>query len=213
GWRPELDEAFARAAPAGAAPMRVILAERGAWLVTDGQEELTAVVPGRLRHRSAARDLPVVGDWVAVRRAAGGATTIEAVVPRLSELARRDPDQKSEQVLVANVDRALVVMGLDGDFNLRRLERFLALLGGAGVAPAVVLSKADLAGEATAAERRREVEEAAPGVQVLATNLLDAGARDQVEPLLSPAATAVLPGPPGAALLPYTTLFRVFFYF
>jgi len=59
-------------------------------------------------------------------------------------LARRDPDGSRAQVLVANVDTALVVMGLDGDYNLRRLERYLELIAAAGVRAAVILSKADL---------------------------------------------------------------------
>jgi len=195
GWRPELDAALAGLAEPGLAAARVVSADRRGVRTGDGETEATAVVPGRMRHRTRSRDLPVVGDWVAVRPS-GDAVVIEAVLPRHSELARRDPDQRSEQVLVANVDLALLVTGLDGDFNLRRLERYLTLVRAAGVAPVVVLSKADLAGEV--AERVAEVEVAFPGVPVLALDLLAPGSARALEPHLPPGRTAVLLGSSGA---------------
>ncbi len=183
GWRPE----WAAAIGDGQAPARVVLAERGAYLVSDGERELTAVVPGRVRHRAARGELPVVGDWVALRD-----DVIESVLPRATALARRDPDGARAQVLVANVDRALVVMGLDGDYNLRRLERYLAMVSAGGVRPAVVLSKADLVAPG---DRLAEVAAAAPGIAVVAADL-----RSQpraVAPLLAAPETAVLLGSSG----------------
>jgi ribosome biogenesis GTPase / thiamine phosphate phosphatase len=195
GWRPELAAALAALPDPGLAAQRVVSADRRGVRTSDGAAEVAAVVPGKLRHRARSRDLPVVGDWVAVRRE-GGAVVIVAVLPRRSELARRDPDQRSEQVLAANVDLAVLVMGLDGDFNLRRLERYVALVRSAAVTPVVVLSKADLTSEAAA--RTSEVEAAFPGVPVLALALLAPGAERAIEPLLPPGATAVLLGSSGA---------------
>jgi len=184
GWRPE----WAAALAPGLAPARVVLAERGAYQVSDGERELTAVVPGRMRHRAARGELPVVGDWVALRE-----EVIEAVLPRATVLARRDPDGARAQVLVANVDRALLVMGLDGDYNLRRLARYLAMVTAGGVHAAVVLSKADLA---SPAERLGEVAAAAPGVAVVAADLRSQSSA--VGSLLAPRETAVLLGSSGA---------------
>ncbi|HKE19436.1 MAG TPA: ribosome small subunit-dependent GTPase A [Kofleriaceae bacterium] len=195
GWRPELAAALAALPGPGLAPQRVVSADRRGVRTSDGAAEMSAVVPGRLRHRARSRDLPVVGDWVAVRPDPG-TVVIEAVLPRRTELARRDPDQRSEQVLAANVDTAVLVMGLDGDFNLRRLERYIALVRAASVTPVVVLSKADLCLEAPA--RAAEVEAAFPGVPVAALALLDAGAERPLQPLLAPGATAVLLGSSGA---------------
>ncbi len=184
GWRPELGSSLGGDLRAA----RVVLAERGAYRVSDGEHEWTAVVPGRVRHRAARGALPVVGDWVALRD-----DVIEAVLPRATVLARRDPDGARAQVLVANVDRALVVMGLDGDFNLRRLERYLALVAGAGVRPAVILSKADLFDPAA---RIAEVAAAAPGVPVLAADLRSTS--PAIAALLEARETAVLLGSSGA---------------
>lgn len=184
GWRPEL----AAALGGGVAPARVVLAERGVWRVSDGERETIAVVSGRVRHRAARGELPVVGDWVALR-----GDLIESVLPRSTVLARRDPDGARAQVLVANVERALVVMGLDGDFNLRRLERYLAMVTAAGVRPAVVLSKADLFAPG---DRLAEVAGAAPGVTVVAADLR--GPPDAIAAMLAARETAVLLGSSGA---------------
>jgi ribosome biogenesis GTPase len=184
GWRPE----WAAALEGGLVPARVVLAERGAYQVSDGERERTAVVAGRFRHRAARGELPVVGDWVGLH-----GDVIEAVLPRATVLARRDPDGARAQVLVANVDRALVVMGLDGDYNLRRLERYLTMVSAGGLRPSVVLSKADLV---EPGERLAEVAAAASGVAVMAADLrVDAGA---VLALLAPRETAVLLGSSGA---------------
>lgn len=197
GWRPALGAALAVLDDPGLEAQRVVSTDRRGVRTSDGEVEVAAVVPGRLRHRIASRELPVVGDWVAVR-AAGGPTSpvvIEAVLPRRGALSRRDPDQRSEQVLVANTDLALLVMGLDGDYNLRRLERYLALVRAADVSPAIVLSKLDLA--ADAAEKRAAAMAAAPGVTVLALSLLEEGAAAAVADLLRPGDTAVLLGSSG----------------
>lgn len=196
GWTPSLAAALEALGDPGLLAMRVFLSERGAYRVSDGDEEIGATLPGRMRHRAAARDLPAVGDWVAVR-CGSSANQIEVVLPRTSLLARRDPDQKSEQVLVANVDRALLVMGLDHDFNVRRLERYLTLVAAAGVAPVIVLSKADL-DPAAASARRDEVAAAASGAPVVTANLLEPGAHAAVAAELAPRTTAVLLGSSGA---------------
>ena len=187
GWGPELADALA-AGDAGLAAARVMLVERGAYLVGDGEVEAPAVVTGRLRHRARRGELPVVGDWVGVQDGA-----IKLVLPRRTVLARRDPDGTRAQVLVANVDLALVVMGLDGDYNLRRLERYLTLVAAAGVRAGVILSKADLH---PPGERVAEVAIAAPGLPLIAADLTrDTGAIDR---LLVPRETVVLLGSSGA---------------
>ena len=182
---------------------RRVVADAGvAYRVAGGDEESIAVLPGRLRRERGER--PVVGDWVAVRATDPGEAAIEALLPRTTALSRRDPDQKSEQVLVANVDRALLVSGLDLDFNQRRLERYLTLVRASEVAASVVLSKADLAagGEAAAERVRAEVVAAVdPEVPVLAVSLLSDAGIAAVRALLAPGETAVLLGSSGVGKL------------
>jgi ribosome biogenesis GTPase len=104
--------------------------------------ECEAAPAGRLRWGD---DLPVVGDWVAARQIEPGLALIEGVLARQTRFSRRRAGSGiTEQVIAANVDLAVVVCGLDGDFNLRRLERYLTLVRQSGAGAIVVLNKADL---------------------------------------------------------------------
>lgn len=173
---------------------RVCLEHRPIYAVDLGDARVEALLPGRQK-RAGAAEQPVVGDWVALR-VEGRRPTIEAVLPRRTKLSRRAAGPREvEQVLVANVDTALVLMGLDGDYNPRRLERYLAIASAGGVGAVVTLSKADLCPDAAA--RRAEVEAVARGAPVLALSLLEPGSGDALAPWLAPARTLVLLGSSG----------------
>jgi len=85
----------------------------------------------------------IVGDWVIAASDAHGEWWISGRLTPYTEFHRIDPSG-ARQALVTNIDSALLLMGIDGDFNLRRLERYIALAKSAGVLPVVVLTKADL---------------------------------------------------------------------
>jgi ribosome biogenesis GTPase / thiamine phosphate phosphatase len=158
GYTSTWEAAFAALAAPELRPARVVL-EHGKFLrVHDGQSEHLAVPSGRLRHEAASSaELPTVGDWVAVEGSAEAALAapaseallpIRAVLPRQSRFSRRRVGNRDEeQVVAANVDLVLLMMGLDSDFNLRRLERFLSLVLASGARPVVVLNKADSAAD------------------------------------------------------------------
>lgn len=116
-------------------------------LLLEGEIEVTT--SGRLKHQASSRSaLPAVGDWVVVRRREGKPDSgdIVAVLPRQSWFSRKTAGHLTdEQVVAANVDVAFIVMGLDGDFSLRRLERYLLLARESGAMPVVLLTKTDLA--------------------------------------------------------------------
>ena len=109
--------------------------------------EVEAVAAGRLKHQAADRaELPAVGDWVAVRkRPDEDRGSIQAVLPRRSWFSRRAAGNVTgEQVVAANVDVVFIVMGLDADFNVRRLERYLLLARESGATPVILLTKPDV---------------------------------------------------------------------
>jgi len=175
GWTPAFQEALSAARAASSsnslsadlAPGRVILHQRELLALATATGETEAVVAGRLLHRAAGpADLPTAGDWVAYRPGPPP-VRIEAVLPRRSRLTRKAAGRRTdEQVVAANVDVALIVMGLDGDYNPRRLERFLVLAWDSGATPVVVLHKADLLSPEEAQARRTEIESQALGVPV-----------------------------------------------
>src|SRR4029450_744269 len=95
---------------------------------------------------AARADFPAVGDWVAVERPVdGGDARIRAVLPRFTRFSRRAAgDPTEEQIVAANIDTVFLVSGLDGDFNPRRIERYLVVAWESGATPVIVLNKADL---------------------------------------------------------------------
>jgi ribosome biogenesis GTPase / thiamine phosphate phosphatase len=148
GWNARLDAAFAPHAAERLVPGRIVLEHTHIYRVMTAEGEMLARVSGRLRHRAFARvDFPAVGDWVAVAPATqGGDPRILAVLPRRSRFSRRAAgDVTEEQVVAANIDTVFLVAGLDGDFNPRRIERYLLVAFESGASPVIVLNKADVA--------------------------------------------------------------------
>ena len=152
---------------------------------------------GRFRHRALGpADYPAVGDWTAVKPGRGGGALIEAVLPRRSAFVRKAAGEITEaQVVAANVDTVFLVSGLDGDFNLRRIERYLTTAWTSGAAPVVVLNKADLRPDLESFVRAAA--EVAAGVPVVAVSALTADGLAGIEPYLAPGRTVALLGSSG----------------
>ncbi len=202
GWTPGLDEGFAGYRALGLMPARVTAEHRGAYSVRtirpDGPAEGLAVVSGRFRHDAAGpADFPAVGDWVAIDgSAADDAATIHASLPRRTAFSRLAAGLRTEaQVVAANVDVVFVAMGLDGDFNLRRLERYLAVAWGSGASPVVLLTKADRCPDVE--RQATAVLAAAPGVPVLPISAWSGDGLDEVLSWLGPGRTAAVIGSSG----------------
>lgn len=150
GWDARLEQAFAPLAANGLYPGRIVLEHTHIYRVATPGGEVLARVSGRLRHQAATRaEFPTVGDWVAIAPAAhAGDARIMAVLPRRSRFSRRAAgDPTEEQVVAANIDTVFLVAGLDGDFNPRRIERYLLVAVESGASPVIVLNKADVAAD------------------------------------------------------------------
>jgi ribosome biogenesis GTPase len=195
GWTDELEAAFTTQSERGFEPARVVAEHRGGFLVRGERDERLAHVRGKLRDLELWGSMPAVGDWVAVCDAPGGTAAIEAVLPRSSKVSRKTPWLKAEEhVLVANVDTVLIVSGLDGDFNPRRLERYLTAAWDSGADPVLVLTKLDVCDEP---EKLLEAEAVAIGVPVVAVSNVTGEGVDELRVLLRPRRTFVLLGSSG----------------
>lgn len=169
GWDNHFKKQFEPYKHEGLSPVRIVRENRQNYLAWAEAGELTAEVSGRFRHAAIGKgDFPAVGDWAAAEVLANeGKAVIQAVLPRKSAFLRKVPGPVTEeQVVAANIDTAFIVCGLDGNYNLRRIERYLAMAWESGASPVVLLNKADICPEAE--DRRNEVEAAAIGVPVCA---------------------------------------------
>ena len=180
GWNGRRQADFAAHAAEGLGPGRVVGEHRSHYRVATDSAELTAGTTGRVRNMAEQRsDLPGVGDFVGLRLAAGdGPATIEVVLPRTSALVRKASGEPRPQLLAANVDILFIVTAPDGDFNLPRIERYLALVADSGAAPVIVLNKADLTDDVIGLTG--QIAAIAPGVPIHA---ISARVRDGVRDL------------------------------
>ena len=197
GWNARLETAFAPHLAAGLEPARVAREDRDRYVVLDESGARSAELAGRLRHEARSRaELPAVGDWVALRPGAASSAVVHAVLPRSSAFVRKVAGEiTEEQVVAANVDTVFLVSGLDGDFNPRRIERYLASAWESGAEPVVVLNKADLADDVES--RVAAVEAVAPGVAVVAMSALGGQGLDALAPWLRAGRTVALVGSSG----------------
>lgn len=148
GWNAQFEAAFAPHAGKGWVPARLIRETSinfGAML--DGGDEIPAVVAGKVWHEAASdAELPAVGDWVAIEM--GGKNedhVIRARLPRQSCFSRKSPGKSiTEHVIAANINIVAVVTDAGADDNLRRMERYFALIARSGAKPVVIINKADL---------------------------------------------------------------------
>jgi ribosome biogenesis GTPase len=196
GWSDHLEAAMTTHRERGFEPARIVAEHRGGYYVRGERGDTLASVRGRLRDHEISGGMPAVGDWVAICDAPGGRSAIEAILPRRTKLSRKTPWLKSEEhTLVANVDTVFLVAGLDGDFNVRRLERYLVTAWESGASPVVVLTKTDICTDVAAVVDAAEA--VAIGVPVLAVSSLSREGLDELDAYLQPARTVVLLGSSG----------------
>jgi ribosome biogenesis GTPase / thiamine phosphate phosphatase len=198
GWDAAWAAAFEPFAAQGLRPARVVAVHRETSIVRDDGGDRPAGVSGTFRFAALAQmDFPTVGDWVAL-----DGDVISAIVPRRSVFKRMAADGSrrgtrldDEQIMASNIDVALLVAGLDNDFNLRRIERYLAVAWSSSVTPVVVLNKADLADDVDG--RLVAVDAISPGVATVAVSAWTGAGLDQLRTHLRSGATAAILGSSG----------------
>ncbi len=192
GWDADWQSSLGQLEDDDLVPARIAAQHRGAYLVWSADGERRARAAGRLFYaHEVGAPIPAVGDWVGLRE-----TTITSILPRRSAFIRKRAGLGSdEQVLAANVDAAFLLAGLDDDFSLRRLERYITTAWDSGAEPIVVLTKADLCSDV--GEAVLEVERVAIGVPVYPVSNVTGIGVEALEPHLRAGRTVVLLGSSG----------------
>lgn len=174
-------------------PGRVSTVHKSSFNVYTKDGERRARISGNMRDGG---DRPAVGDWVALSKDATGLLTINAILPRKTKFSRKDAGRATgEQVLVTNIDTAFIVTSLNKDFNLRKLERYLAIAKESGAEPVVILSKADVCDDVN--EKVSALREIAPGVAAYVISSIKGQGLDQLSPYLQEGKTVALLGSSG----------------
>jgi ribosome biogenesis GTPase len=198
GWDAAWAKQFETHLRDGLCPARVICEHREAYDIIGKTGELRAEISGRFRHDHPARaDWPAVGDWVGVTdRPNEDAAIIHATAPRRSRFSRKAPGEKTEeQIVAANVDVVFLVNGLDDDFNVRRIERYLTLAWDSGARPVIVLNKADIHPDAE--QCLTEVESIAFGTPILTVSAKTGHGLEEIHDYLTQGKTGAFLGSSG----------------
>jgi ribosome biogenesis GTPase / thiamine phosphate phosphatase len=177
-------------------PARIISIKGFKYFIVSEKGELEAELSGRLLFESEPEFLPKVGDWVLFIDYETMGYLVE-VFPRRNFLSRKSPGRRFEkQILAANIDHAVIVQGLDRDFNLMRLDRYIAQISACGIDPVVVLNKSDVVSypdsyvsEVTQLQRNCQV--------FLCSTVTRAGLEKLQQEIFQPAKTCILIGSSG----------------
>lgn len=180
-------------------PARVIAQYKDLYKVATAKNELLAEITGRLRYASDdPADYPAVGDFVLLDREEDrdGNAIIHYILNRRSLFLRKAAGTANViQVVASNIDHVFLCMSLNQDFNLRRLERYLAIAWDSKATPVVVLTKADLCEDL--ATKLLEIQKVALGVDVLVTSGVLEDGYHEIEKYLAPGKTVAFLGSSG----------------
>lgn len=198
GFNPTFADHFTQYKEDGFSPARVSLEHRNLYMILTERGEIAAVPTGKMYYDAEEIGLPVVGDWVVVQildeqplRA-----IVHSILPRKSKFSRKEAGKRiCEQPIAANIDTVFIVVGLDNDFSIRRIERYLTLAWESGAKPVVLLTKSDLC--EVVEEMLADVRSSAPGVPVHAVSVLDGVGLDQLSEYLVCGETVALLGSSG----------------
>jgi len=188
GWNKFFSDNYKEFKSEGLFPARIISEQKKSYILYSEDDELKSIARGILWHQKDSKTMtPVVGDWVVVKLLSEKKTAnIIHILPRKSSFSRKASGGRKrysggkiiEQVIIANVDIGIITIGLDRDYSLRRIERYLALVQGSRAKPLIVLNKADLNKDAEA--KKKEVRRIAKGIPVITMIALK---KDNVETL------------------------------
>lgn len=193
GWTESHQQEWDALRIEGFGPARVV-ADFGTSLKIATPDILTAELSGKLAHYTPREEIPKVGDWVMVTISDNNNATIESVVLRGNEIARKVAGKRTQkQIIATNVDVAFVLLALDGDFSVERLKRFLYQLSVSSIDAVIVLNKADKTDDL----QFYTAQIASLGVPIVVATATEGLGVDEILSRIAPGKTAILLGSSG----------------
>lgn len=198
GWNSFFEAYFTQHANSELVPGRISIQHKERYLIYAEAGEVNGQVSGKFRFETnGIQDFPAVGDWVALELGdKQKPSIIHHVLERKSKFSRNVAGKKTdEQILAANIDIVFLVMGLDSDYNLRRIERYLTVAWESGARPIIILNKADKCDDAES--KKHEISEIATGVEIILMNAKAGIGVELLKEILKFGTTGVLLGSSG----------------
>ncbi len=211
GWDSDYESHFMEFNNDGYIPARVVSQHRNNYSLFYENGTINARLSGRICYSASKKNqLPVVGDWVAIKITDDEIQAIiYGVLPRKTSFVRKLPISggrkirngvitggvTEEQVIVSNVDIVFIVIGLDDNFNVQRVERFLTLAHNSGARPVIILNKSDCCD--CLDDYRDKVQNVASGISIHSVSAMNNIGMDAFNQYLQPGKTVVFLGSSG----------------
>lgn len=178
---------------------RVIQEHKERYIISAFEKEYEAEITGNMRFSAKSReDFPAVGDWVVFSPFEKNTAIIRQIIPRKTSLERKAVDSDSEkQIIAANIDTAFIIQGVDRDFNINRLERYISLIYARSIIPIVILNKSDLITKEELQTMLNEVSKRFTDIKIISTSNITLEGIDDLKNLLQQNMTYCLIGSSG----------------
>lgn len=195
----------------GYIPARIISQQKNSYIICCEAGTINAKLAGKFMFTAnVKKDFPTVGDWIAAKPSENDTQAIiHAVLPRKTAFARKLPisggrkikngiivgGSTEEQVIASNVDTVFIVSGLDDNFNLQRIERYITLAYNSGAVPVIILNKMDCCESID--KYISKVQDIAPGLAIQPVSVLKKLNMNIFNQYLQPGKTVVFLGSSG----------------
>ncbi len=182
-------------------PARIISQSRGWYTVRTDKHTIEMEIAGKMIFKGEKKeDFPAVGDWVLVEPLNNYTYgLIHKLLPRKTALKRKLPGDKLDfQIIASNIDFAFIVQGLDNDFNIKRLQRYLVIINDCNITPIILLSKKDKITEKKLNKRLTQIEGTAKEITVVPYSAITNDGIETIKSLIKPQNTVCFVGSSGA---------------
>jgi ribosome biogenesis GTPase len=198
GWNDTLDNYFEKLKLQDVIKGRVIFHSGKQYKINTRDGEVTAHLSNSyINSIETKSELPSVGDWVCLKQIDEFRPyQIIKLIPRRNKLSRKVSGAKSEeQIIASNIDIVFIVTSADQDFNIRRLERYIAIINEIGAHPIIILNKIDVCNDNK--QYLLDIEKNLPNVTKFAISAKTSENIDEVIQYIKPGNTIVLVGSSG----------------
>ncbi len=152
---------------------RIVAEHKGVYRVRSTDGEYRARITGKHMFGALSReDYPAVGDWVVITDVDNEQAVIQRVLPRKTVIKRKHSGKKKIQIIATNIDVAFIIESVDRDYNLNRLERYLAIVKDDSIKPAIILNKTDLISKDPLQSRMTHIQNRFGDIDFIATSTL-----------------------------------------
>jgi ribosome biogenesis GTPase len=180
---------------------RVISQSRGWYTVRTDKHTIEMEIAGKMIFKGEKKeDFPAVGDWVLTKPLNNFTYgLVHKLLNRKTALKRKIPGEKFDfQIIASNIDIAFIVQGLDNDFNIKRLQRYLVIINECKITPIILLSKKDKISKQKLNKRLLQLEDTVKEIMVVPYSAVTNEGIETIKKLIKKEKTACFVGSSGA---------------